>query len=189
MKSPLRFQEFPYADGSPGYMARRKSPKRWSARTTLEFGKDSHGLERTGLGLLLEHQAGPGIDFQWNSYREDLGSGFTDELHFSDINVLYRVAESEHYLVRAGLGVNILGDAWGTDTGINFTSRLDLFPVRPLAVTTEFDMGTIGDTETIHGAARVGLMLDRFELFGGYDYRRIGNIELKGPMAGLQIWF
>ena len=32
-------------------------------------------------------------------------------------------------------------------------------------------------------------MLDRFELFGGYDYRRIGNIELKGPMAGLQIWF
>lgn len=173
----------------PGYMAHHKSPNRWSARTTLEFGKDSRGLERTGLSILLEHQAGPGIDFQWNSYREDLGGGFTDELHFSDLNFLYRVAESEHYLVRAGLGVNILGDAYGTDAGINFTSRLDLFPVRPLAVTTEFDMGTIGDTETIHGAARVGLMLNRFELFGGYDYRRIGSIELKGPMAGLQVWF
>lgn len=186
---PLRFQDFPYAIDPSGYMSRLKSPKRWSARSTFEFGQDSYGLERTGLGLLLEHQTGAGLDFQWNSYREDLGGGVTDELHFSDINFLYRVAEHENYLVRAGLGINILGDAFETDTGINFTARLDVFPVKPIAITTEFDLGTIGDAETIHGAIRAGVMLNRFELFGGYDYRRIGSIELKGPMAGLQVWF
>lgn len=139
--------------------------------------------------MLLEHHTGAGVDFQWNSYREELGGGLVDELHFADINFLYRLAEHETYLIRAGLGVNILGDAFATDTGINFTTRLDVFPVRPFVITTEIDLGTIGDTETIHGAARVGLILDRFELFGGYDYRRIGAFELKGPMAGLQIWF
>lgn len=161
----------------------------WSARTTFEYGFKRDGLDRRGIGILAERIEGIGIDFKWDSYREDLGGGDSDELHISDLNLMYRLVDSERCLIRAGIGMNFLGDAFGTETGINFTSKVELFPVQPFVLSGELDLGTIGDAEMFHGALKAGLMLDRFELFGGYDYRDIGGVKLKGPMAGLNIWF
>jgi len=85
--------------------------------------------------------------------------------------------------------VNLLGDAFGSDAGFNMTAKADVFPAEPWVVSGEFDLGTIGDAEMFHAAGKVGLMLDRVELFGGYDYRDIGGVALQGPMAGIQVWF
>ncbi len=113
----------------------------------------------------------------------------TDELHFTDINVLFRIAESEHYIVRTGLGANIPGDAFATDDGFNVTAKIDLFPIDPLILSGELDLGTIGDAETFHVQGKAGLVSDRFEVFGGYDYRTIGSVPLQGAMLGVQVWF
>ena len=185
---PWRFAGFPYEHGLPGMMARGLE-KEWSGNLLFEYGSNFDRLERHGLGVLIEHASRVGIDFKWDSYVEDLGHGWTDELHFTDVNVLFRLAQSEHYIVRAGLGMNILGDAYATDAGFNVTAKADLFPIKPLVVSGELDLGTIGDAETFHVLGKAGLMFDRFEIFGGYDYRTIGSIPLEGAMLGVQIWF
>jgi hypothetical protein len=35
----------------------------------------------------------------------------------------------------------------------------------------------------------MGLIHRHWELFGGYDFYRIGAVDLQGPMAGLRLWF
>lgn len=35
----------------------------------------------------------------------------------------------------------------------------------------------------------VGLIVNRFELYGGYEGRRIGKVSLHGPTLGLRAWF
>lgn len=184
----LSFLSFPYECGHLGVMSYGVQ-KNWAGSALFEYGSSFDGLDRRGFGLLLEHSSRLGIDFKWDSYIEDLGGGWTDELHLTDINVLCRVAESERYLIRAGLGANILGDAFGTDGGFNATAKVDLFPAQPLVLSGELDLGTIGDAELFHVSGKAGLMLDRFEIFGGYDYRTIGGVPLKGAMIGLQVWF
>ena len=163
--------------------------KEWSGSFGFEYGSSFDGLDRRSVGLLFEHSSRVGIDFKWDSYVEDLGGGFSDELHLGDVNLLFRVAESENYLIRAGMGVNILGDAFGSDAGFNVTAKADLFPVKPLVLSGELDLGTIGDAEMFHIAGKAGFMLKRFEVFGGYDYRTIGGVALQGPMVGVQVWF
>lgn len=185
---PWRFADFPYAQGLPGLMC-RGPVKEWSGSVLFEYGSSFDGLDRRGFGAFIEHSSRVGLDVKWDSYVEDLGNGWTDELHFTDINLLFRVAQAEHYVIRAGLGANILGDAFATDGGFNVTAKLDLFPIDPLVLSAELDLGTIGDAETFHVLGKAGLMFDRFEIFGGYDYRTIGSVPLQGAMMGIQVWF
>lgn len=185
---PFRFSDFPYQYELPGLMSRGLT-KQWSGSVLFEYGSDFDRLSRRGFGGLIEHSSRIGIDFKWDSYVEDLGQGWSDELHFTNVNLLFRVAESERYLVRAGAGANILGDAYATDAGFNITATADLFPVKPLVISGEIDLGTIGDAETLHLLGKVGLVFERFEVFGGYDYRTIGSVPLQGAMLGLQVWF
>ncbi len=186
--APRRFLTFPYDCGMSGIMARGMH-KEWSGRLKYEFGSRFDGLNRQGIGFLSEHSSRLGFQFQWDTYVEDLGDGWTDELHLADVNVLFRVVESEKYLIRAGIGVNILGDAFGSDSGFTTTISAELFPVKPLVLSGELDLGTIGDAEMFHVMGKAGLMFNRFEVFGGYDYRTIGGVALQGPMVGLQVWF
>lgn len=184
----LEFLPFPYAHGAPGVMS-YGTHKSWAGSARFEYGTSFDGLDRRGFGLLLEHESRFGFDFQWDSFEEDLGGGFKDELRLTDLNLMFRIAQNENYLVRAGLGANILDDAFGTDSGFNVTAKADFFPAEPLVMSAELDLGTIGQAEYFHAAARVGLMLDRFELFSGYDYRSIGGVALQGTLFGVQVWY
>lgn len=163
--------------------------KEWSGSVAFEYGSNFDRLSRHGFGGLIEHSSRIGFDFKWDSYTEDLGAGWNDELHVTNINLLFRVAESERYIVRVGAGTNILGDAYATDAGFNVTATADFFPVKPVVMSTEIDLGTIGDAETLHLLGKIGLVFDRFEIFGGYDYRTIGSVPLEGAMIGMQVWF
>lgn len=186
-----QFAPYPYANDCQGLMA-TCSPgfgKGWSGRVQFELGSDFDGLDRSGAGFLLEGAGGLGIDFDWDSCTEDLPGGGHDELHIGEFDLLYRVAESDHALVRVGLGTVWLGDRYDTDFGVNFTLKADFAPADPLILSGELDLGTLGDAQHLHAAGTVGVMLNRCELYGGYDYRRIGDVEIEGPVIGLRIWF
>ena len=185
---PRRYTAFPYQYGDVGTLSADPN-KTWTGSFRLEYGNSFNGLSRRAADLMIENCSGAGFELGWHSYSEDLGAGLTDELHLADINLLYRVARTDHLLIRAGLGVNLLGDAFGSDAGFNMTAKADVFPAEPWVVSGEFDLGTIGDAEMFHAAGKIGLMLDRVELFGGYDYRDIGGVALQGPMVGIQVWF
>lgn len=184
------FAAFPHA-GEQGFLDVQPSclAKPWLGAVRFELGSDFDGLSRSGLAAQLEGSMGWGLDFKYDTYRESLAGGGYDELRIVDLNAMYRVVETNHSLIRVGMGVNFLGDAIGTEAGVNFTVKADFAPVRPFVLSTELDMGTVGHAETLHTAATLGVMTDRVELFGGYDYRRVGDAELQGPMLGLRLWF
>ncbi|WP_425395984.1 hypothetical protein [Aeoliella sp.] len=182
---------YPYAMGAEGFMI-TTTPDCWntfSGRVQVEGGSDFDAIDRTGLSFMIEGEGGFGLDFDWDSYSEDLPGGGHDEVHVGEIDVLYRFAESDQALLRAGLGAAWFGDRYDTDFGINFTLKADFAPCDPFVFSGELDLGTLGDAEHLHMAGTAGVMLNRCELYGGYDYRRIGDVEIQGPMVGLRFWF
>lgn len=189
-----QFAPYPYAEGCAGCMLTTDGnsashwPKDWAGQVQVELGSDFDGVDRTGGAFLIEGSGGLGLDFSWDSYREEY-QGSYDELHIGDANLLYRIAESDHALLRLGVGAAWFGDAYDTDFGVNFTLRGDLMPADPLVFSGELDLGTLGDAQHLHAAGSVGVMLGRAEVYGGYDYRRIGDVEIEGPMVGLRVWF
>lgn len=186
-----QFAPYPYALEVAGFML-TGSPgcgKSWSGRIQVEGGSDFDAIDRTGLSFMLEGQGGLGIDFDWDSYSEDLPGGGHDEVHVGEFDVLYRFAETDRALFRAGLGTAWFGDRYDTDFGINFTLKADFAPCDPVVLSGEIDLGTLGDAEHLHLSGTAGVMLGRGEIYGGYDYRRIGDVEIQGPMVGLRFWF
>jgi len=183
------FASYPYASSATGCLLPARAGKPWLGQLQIELGDGSDQVERTGVAFLLEGKHGFGVDFNWDSLTEELAAGEHDELHIGKLNFMYRLIESDRALVRAGIGVQWMGDRFDADTGVNFSIQADLFPRRPYVVSGEVDFGTIGDAETLHAAGTAGLMLGRAELYGGYDYRRIGDVEIKGPMIGLRLWY
>ncbi|MEM6329424.1 MAG: hypothetical protein AAF790_04155 [Planctomycetota bacterium] len=187
------FTAFPYAGGENGFrccgQGSAAGAKPWLGRVGLEIGDAGGGVDRTGFRFLLEGEHGFGVGFDWNLFTEELPGGGHDELHLGEVNLLYRLIETDRTLIRAGVGAAWLGDAHATDAGVNFTLMADHALADPLVLSAEIDFGTLGDAQTLHAAAGVGVMLDRCEVFGGYDYRRIGDVELKGPMVGLRFWW
>ncbi|QDT67599.1 hypothetical protein MalM25_04990 [Planctomycetes bacterium MalM25] len=184
-----QFASHPFANGADGFFTTRGDGKPWLGKVQFEFGDGSEEVTRTGLAILLEGESGLGIDFDWDSYAEQLPGGGHDELHLGQVNLTYRILESNDTLVRAGLGVGWLGDAVGTEAGLNLTVQADWLPSEDWIVSADLDFGVIGDAETQHVSGTIGRRFGPCELYGGYDYRRIGDVNLHGPMVGLRLWW
>ena len=87
------------------------------------------------------------------------------------------------------LGVNWSADNGRGAAGFNFTYGMDWFPVRPVVVSGTIDWGRLGDASLFHGRASIGLLLNRFEVFTGYDHYNLEGAPLNGLVNGLRIWF
>ena len=199
------FPPYPYVDHRPGYLwfdhrfeypRRHELPDRedlanlrsWSGRVSLENGNDFDGLNRFNGQLLLETTCRFGLQTSWNYYHERIG-GCTDQLLIGDANVVFRFAQHEQMQMRAGLGVRVLNDQADTDFGFNFTYGADIYPAKPLVLSLSLDAGNLGSAGVFHGRATLGVIYSRWEIYGGYDYLRIGSAALQGPMAGMRFWF
>jgi hypothetical protein len=187
------FAPFPYADGTPGIVVptgwMNTTPFPFSARLAIEYGSDFDTLDRIGGTALLESSSGFGLDASVNLYSEHFVIDGRDRLGVGDANLLLRVIQTERTLWRLGIGANWLADSIDEETGVNFTLRTDYFPVRPCVLSGEVDVGKIGSADTFHGRASVGINIEQTEFFIGYDYRSIGDVDLEGPMLGLQFWY
>jgi len=123
---------------------------------------------------------------------EKIGSeagGGTDDLVVGDVNLVYRFAQSELACLRSGLGFRMLADCHRSDFGFNFTYGGDVFPVRPLVLSGLVDLGNLGSAFVVHGRASAGVVYSGWEFFLGYDFLRIGTVNLQGPMLGVRLWF
>ncbi len=189
----MTFAEFPYAGGWQGYMmySNWEVPvlKKTSGRISFEYGSDFDDIDRWTGDFQFEGARGWGIDADWNYYTERLAPGLQDNLHLGDINVFYRAVQTEKLQWRFGLGINWLDTRDVGEMGLNGTLKLDWFPVKPIVFSGELDYGRLGDAEMFHGGFSLGVMMNRVELFSGYDYRKIGQVELEGPVFGIRLWW
>jgi hypothetical protein len=187
------FAPYPYADGIDGYLVRDDcntcNAKTWSGQVMFQYGDDFDGLSRWGGELSIDTTRGWGFDTEWHAYSERLAGGGHDRLDVGDFNLLYRIAESPRAQWHIGLGMNWLDDGVTDHYGLNFTLKADFFPVDPVVLSGELDWGGIGSLEQFHGSFSAGLLLRRWEIFAGYDYRKIGGTRLFGPMFGARVWF
>lgn len=197
----MKFLPYPYARDYPGLMRlsepvegkdapTRDVPLRIaSGRLRIDESNDFDGLNRLGGQLMIDTSSGLGFRAGYQWLHETFWCGCTDNLGLGDVNVLYRVAGLERFQMHVGVGVVFLSDARRTDGGVNLTASFDVFPVKPLVIATQFDVGSVGNATVSHVRGTVGYLWKRFELFGGYDYLRIGSVNLSGPVGGLRLWF
>ncbi len=198
-----QFAAYPYANQYPGYLwqGRWLGPELdslreaelpshcWSVRLSSEDGNDFHGLNRVGIRAALDSAWRAGLQSNWNYLREIIGGRWRDQTLLGDTSVTYRFAQHERIEMYSGLGFRVLTDPRSTNWGANFVYGLDWFPARPLVVSASFDAGNLGSASVIHSRATVGAAVRRCELFGGYDFLRIGSVNVQGPTAGLRLWF
>jgi hypothetical protein len=161
--------------------------KSWMGRLTALESNDFRGLNRVGGQLLLDTSTRFGFQTDWLWLHERLRCGCTDDMGLGDFNLTFRFAQTEYVQMRAGLGARVLTDTnrWG----FNFTYGADFCPARPLVLSAVIDLGTVGSASVVHARASAGLIWNGWELFAGYDYLRIGAVDLQGPIAGLRFWF
>lgn len=98
--------------------------------------------------------------------------------------------------ISTGIGPNVmldgrvgLGQERVDALGINGTLRATVLPARPVVVRARLDVGMLGAAPAMLGRATAGVMLRRFEAFGGYEARRVGQVVLHGPTVGVRVWF
>jgi len=186
------FPSAPYAEDHPGYLVidavDPTGTDNWFVRLSTEYGTDFGNLSRIGSRLLIDSSSRFGLETEWNQWLESSTTG-DDSLATGDFNLTYRFAQHEQVQFRSGLGMNWLADSGRVDVGFNFTYGVDVYPNRPYSFSAVLDVGSLGDALFFHGRSTVGVVWGPAELFTGYDYQRIGQVDLQGVVAGAQIWF
>jgi hypothetical protein len=186
------FPSFPYANGNRGYLMINEGtgrPRRWAARVRSEYSDAFDDMSRIGGQLLVSTTSRWGLDTEMNYLQERFDGGRYDHLWLGDCNVVYRFAQSERMEWRTGIGFNWLDDPIDTDFGFNFTYGFDIYPIRPLVLSTELDWGTLGSAEAFHFRTTAGAVIHGLEAYFGYEYRDIDRFHFNGLIAGVRLWF
>jgi hypothetical protein len=191
------FPPYPYAEGARGYMqigpdgseTQPDFTRVWSGRVAVEESNDFDRINRVAGRLLLETTSRFGFQTNWTYLHESLPCGRSDESALGDFNLTFRFAQNEFAQMRAGVGARVMTDRWATNWGFNFTYGADVFPIRPGVLSATIDAGTLGSAGLFRAQGSIGLLYRRYEIYGGYDYMRIGSTNLQGPTVGLRLWF
>jgi hypothetical protein len=186
-----RFSDYPYSEND-GYMlsdAQWQGSNTWGGRASVEYGDEFSTKNWIAGRWLVEHFSRFGIDGAVTWLSEDRGAAANDEFFYGDTNVTWRFAQSSWAQMRAGVGVNWLGDDAGSDLGVNFTYGGDFYPAEPFVLSGELDIGSLNHAFLLHLRGTVGVQVNRFELFTGYDYLQLDSSNLHGLVAGVRLWF
>jgi hypothetical protein len=147
-------------------------------------------VHRAALGLRFDSSMRLGFESRFSLFVEQLPAprGGVDQLLIGDLNLTLRIAQHEQAQVYAGLGVRGLIDGASSTAGINTTYGLDLFPLAPLVISLQGDLGHLGAAFYLEGRATLGVTLGRLELYAGYEATLIGDVGFHDPTFGLRIW-
>lgn len=193
-----RYAAHPYADDSRGFVLRgtaaadeRLPGRLHSGRFSAEVGQSGPEQARASLGLRVAFWR-LGFDSTFDSHFT--GAGTADRparstLVVGNTNGLFAPILHPRITWWVGAGINYAGVSDGVGVGPNLTSSVDLFVRRPLVMSARGDVGTVDGTPTMAGRGSIGFMLRSFELYVGYEARRLDNLLLQGPMVGVRAWF
>lgn len=188
---------YPYYDGAPGYYLRADETRavgvrRWNVRAHAGGAYVVEGLWRATGGL----RAGLGMfemDTEWDWFHDPVTR---DSLTIGDFNLGIAALRGRQWVLRAGLGGRIMYDSQptiegrsGPAGGFNFMTGFSVFPARPVVVSADFDVGSLGQAFVWKAGGRLGVMLGPLEVFAGADHTRIGKVGLTGINFGLGGWF
>jgi hypothetical protein len=185
------FAQFPY-DQTPGYILANDpaiAPRSWAGRLDVEWAESFDQLDQIGAHMLLETATRFGVDLRAKHLQERLDAGTRDQLWLGDCNLTFRFAQTARVQFRAGLGFNWLTDDARTDLGFNFVYGADFFPRKPWVLSAVLDAGTLGHAGLFRFQTTAGVMVNRLELYTGYEYADIGRTQWNALIGGIRLWF
>jgi hypothetical protein len=201
----LRYAAHPYAHGTPGYVLRgsvaadERLPGRLHAgQVSLEGGYTGRGRGTVGVALrFVFWRLGfdSNVTFRFAGRIHPEGPPRT-ALIVGSTNGLFApiLRPKATWWVGGGINYGAQPPAPNSDrppvgVGPNLTSTVDLFVVRPLVFSVRGDLGTLGTVPMMAGRGTIGFILKSFELYAGYEARRLGDVLFQGPMIGARAWF
>lgn len=206
------FLPHPYADGRPGFIvhaepgedlppdvrphALRLSAEGaylyedvWRASTRLTVMLP-YFYTRFGYDLMLE---GPTPRLEGDV---EIEGTVRDRLHFASVELGPQMAPEETFAARLGVvGTLMFDDQRSLPVeptavpGLGAALEFEFFPVRPLVFTARGAASALGGTHLLQARFTAGVVLDRFEVYAGYDHRLIGTVPLGGPTLGFAARF
>ncbi|MFO0632775.1 MAG: hypothetical protein U0168_07995 [Nannocystaceae bacterium] len=195
VSSPVpEFARFPYADAHAGYVRRGGM-----ARGRVVSGRAA--LEGSYLG---DHVWRGALDVElslWRvSLRNELGAYVEaparDALYLGNTALYFAAVMRQRVIWRVGLGANYFIDGQRQRgrppehrAGVDLSTTLDVFPVRPLVLSARADVGGLGGAVAVMGRASIGVALRRWEIYAAAEYRNIGGVRFAGPALGVRAWF
>jgi lysophospholipase L1-like esterase len=190
------FRAYPYAGGEDGFLVPDPGGwgcpddlNAWSFRASVEDGDDFRGLNRLGAVFAVDTSWRLGAETRWDWYRESLTGGGHDEAWLGVTELTWRFAQKDWIAMQAGVGVRSWTDRVIDRWGANFHYGADLWPIRPLTMSLSVDLGNLGRDFVVETRGLAGVTYRGWEAFVGYDFRRVGEVNLQGPFAGLRVWF
>lgn len=185
------FAPAPYANDRSGRidLTPDEETRSFAARLTTEVGSNLGDTVSLGGRLQLDTSFRLCLDTEFFTRIEDRPTG-QETIDTGDVNVVFRFAQSERAEFYSGVGMNYLLDNVGGDEfGFNFTYGADFYPVKPIVLSSSFDLGRLGGATLFHGRATMGAVIHRVELYTGYDVYSIGGASLHSWITGLRFYF
>jgi hypothetical protein len=200
-----RFSAYPFANPDTGFIlidrnygapVKKEQPlfldrtdvSPYTMRVSSEYGSDFNGLHRIGLRLFIDTASRFGVRTDWDYYTER-NSGERDTTWFGDVTATYRFVQNEFLQMHTGLGVRMLLDRTKDRVGGNFLYSIDVFYTKPFHVGGVLEAGWINDAGFVRLRGEAGVNYRNLQLLAGYDYFRIGGVDLHGPFVGLRLWY
>lgn len=198
------YGDYPYAAGAGGYILRRV-PYWWSNPGAMRLFSGQVSVEGTYAG---RNVWGANSHFRGSMWRLGIETSHAFLLDRPEKRGLYH--GDVHFVIAPVLRPRAVwwigfGATWADQqlpiedrrergSGFSGTTSLDLFPVRPVVLSARINAGKIGKgslagTQVLSARATAGFMLRRFELYAGYEVKRLGDQSLRGPVLGLRTWF
>jgi len=151
----------------------------------VDHGRDQDGLSRTGFGLYMGNAGLLGLDSGWVYWQEPLADGRTDGLLIGDLNLHLQFLTLPAVQWTVGVGPRFLTDGYGGSAGGNVTTRLEIYPVQPLILRAEADLGNLGPAFVVEGRVSAGVAIGPLELYGGFSTLRIADVVFDSWLGGL----
>jgi hypothetical protein len=189
---PGYFLRYPYWHDEPGLMftdrpygARERT---WQTELAVEYADSFEDLSRIGGRFRLSTTSRIDLESTWDTLWEATPRG-NDSVSIGDVDLLFRFAQSPRLQIRSGIGANWFDDHQGAVAGFNWRYAADYFPRSPWHIAAAIDLGELGKAGLVHFRTTAGLTFKRWELYTGYDYRKVGGVHFDGPVAGVQFRF
>jgi hypothetical protein len=209
------YTRYPYADGARGFVL-VVEPESGEEHLGVEIqdevdpaAPDPPGQRFSGTFTLHGAALGPtvgrvGVDLELMVRRFGLALDLSPHLELRPLDALTLGSAAfmiglvllPRVQVSTGIGANVmidgrvgLGQERVDAFGVNGTFRATVLPARPLVLRARLDVGQLGAAPAVLGRVTAGVLIRRFEAFGGYEARRVGDVVLHGPTVGARVWF
>jgi hypothetical protein len=201
--TPAYFPGYPHAVARAGYLVVGPSQdefeagtfldpeylKSWGLRAAVEDGHDFGSLNRIGTRIDFDTTCRLGASMHWDYYHDHLGDHLSDETTLGDAHLTVRIAQADWIQMHAGLGGRWRFDEHTVNGGASFLYSADVFLWNPVILSSEVDLGNLDRQFIVRSRTSLGAHLGHCELLAGYDFLRLGSVNLQGPFAGVRLWF